>query len=389
MTTISVIMPTYNNETFISQAIDSILNQTFQDFELIIVDDGSKDRTTDIVQNYVDTYPSKLKLIKHANNRGAAEARNTGIKQSTTDILMLADSDDVQGPNRIEALYQGLKGYDLVFNECLMIDHNNQPLNNIKSYPAYLTNQNIVTEMLKRNHFWSSLVMLRKTDDVFFDSSLPSAEDFELFLRLFLKGYKFNIVYEKLTLYRIHPNNLSGDTGKAQHSIAEVLKRLDLERLKLALLNNHPKIIVYEATAAAYMWREDYNQAISLLEKNDLTIEGFFMLAVCYYKQNQLDDSLIIFNKLRKSSNNLAIKNNYIVIRTLRTKERDQAFPELNQILAKEPNYIDAKYNLTCLIEDRLSDLRITERLLREQITVAQHYKSGDFNERENNYFRS
>jgi glycosyltransferase involved in cell wall biosynthesis len=95
---VSVIIPTYNRENLLGNAIDSVLNQTFHDFELIIVDDGSIDDTCAIVKNYQD---DRIKLICHPSNLGLAAAWNSGIRLSQSGLVAFLDSDDNWHPNKL------------------------------------------------------------------------------------------------------------------------------------------------------------------------------------------------------------------------------------------------------------------------------------------------
>ena len=95
---ISVIIPAYNCENSIERAIGSVLNQTCQDFELIIVDDGSKDGTRDKIRNVHD---SRIHLILHKKNRGAAAARNTGMRYAQGKYVAWLDSDDEWLPEKL------------------------------------------------------------------------------------------------------------------------------------------------------------------------------------------------------------------------------------------------------------------------------------------------
>ena len=92
MPEVSVIVPTYNRADILPRAIESVLDQTFSDFELLIIDDGSSDNTTEVVRSYND---SRIKYIRHETNRGQNEARNTGVKNSNGRYISYLDSDDI------------------------------------------------------------------------------------------------------------------------------------------------------------------------------------------------------------------------------------------------------------------------------------------------------
>ena len=96
--TISVIIPTYNRADFIGRAIESVLDQTYQDFEIIVIDDGSKDNTENIVKSFDDT---RITYIRLKDNKGAAVARNTGIGTARGKFIAFQDSDDEWLPQKL------------------------------------------------------------------------------------------------------------------------------------------------------------------------------------------------------------------------------------------------------------------------------------------------
>ena len=99
---VSVIMPAYNRETYIRESIDSVLAQSFTDFELIVVDDGSTDSTAGIVQSYTD---SRIRLIRQPN-RGVSVARNAGLEAVRGQFITFLDSDDLYYPDFLKVAFQ-------------------------------------------------------------------------------------------------------------------------------------------------------------------------------------------------------------------------------------------------------------------------------------------
>ncbi len=98
--TVSVVIPTYNRAHLVGRAIQSVLNQTYHDFEIIIVDDGSIDNTEDVVKSLND--PS-IRYTRHDQNRGGSAARNTGIKMARGEYVAFQDSDDEYLPEKVES----------------------------------------------------------------------------------------------------------------------------------------------------------------------------------------------------------------------------------------------------------------------------------------------
>ena len=103
MPKVTVLMSVYNGEKHLREAIDSILNQTFGDFEFLIINDGSTDRTADILQSYQD---SRIKIIHNEKNIGLTKSLNKGLKLAKGEYLARMDADDISYPNRLEVQYE-------------------------------------------------------------------------------------------------------------------------------------------------------------------------------------------------------------------------------------------------------------------------------------------
>ncbi|MCS6926696.1 MAG: glycosyltransferase family 2 protein, partial [Candidatus Binatia bacterium] len=101
---VSVITPFFNAEAFLAEAIDSVLAQTYRDWELVLVDDGSTDRSTAIARAYADRYPEKIRYCEHAGhrNRGKSTSRNLGLAQASGRYVTFLDADDVFLPHKLE-----------------------------------------------------------------------------------------------------------------------------------------------------------------------------------------------------------------------------------------------------------------------------------------------
>src|SRR4030042_5052103 len=108
MPTVSIIIPTYNRAHLVMRAINSVLDQSFQDFEIIIVDDASRDNTEKMVSGIRD---KRIFYIRHEKNRGGSAARNTGIKQARGEYIAFLDSDDEWLPEKLEKQLKVLEQY--------------------------------------------------------------------------------------------------------------------------------------------------------------------------------------------------------------------------------------------------------------------------------------
>src|SRR4030042_7089075 len=125
---ISVIVPSYNHEKYIGFAIESVLKQTFRNWELIIVDDGSTDNSVDIIKKYNDP---RIKLFIQTNH-DAPYTINRGIKESVGEYIAILNSDDAFEPHKLEESIQTLlEGYDFVFGKLFVMDENNNRMDEV------------------------------------------------------------------------------------------------------------------------------------------------------------------------------------------------------------------------------------------------------------------
>ena len=140
MPKISILIPSYNAAHFLPISIESAISQTYQDFEIIIIDDGSKDNTKELVQSFIDKYPNKIHYISQ-ENKGLSVARNVGIAQSKGDYLALLDADDKWMSCRLE---EGVKVLDadnsvgLVHGDITLIDKDDKEIFSPKRDPRFL-----------------------------------------------------------------------------------------------------------------------------------------------------------------------------------------------------------------------------------------------------------
>jgi len=188
MPNVSIILPTYNRAPTLSRAIDSVLKQTYKDFELIIIDDGSVDKTKDIVANYLSD--PRIKYL-HQENAGASAARNRGIQVSTGDLIAFQDSDDEWMPDKLHTQVQVFEKNDdslsLVYGDMLRVEPDGKIST---SYAPDVNNGDLFNaDTLEYKVFGigiqSCLIRKKYLIEVGgFDTKFPRFIDLELFIRL-------------------------------------------------------------------------------------------------------------------------------------------------------------------------------------------------------------
>ena len=184
---ISIIVPVYNVEEYLDRCIKSILNQTFKDFELILIDDGSKDNSSKICDQYA-MEDNRIKVI-HKENSGQATSRNIGLKISSANLVGFVDSDDWIEPDMYELLYKS----HIKDDTDISIIGVKEVSEGERCISEYFPNNITFSEILKRAYPCNK--MFKK--ELFFDNNLffrdnKYYEDLELIPKLFIKSKKIN-----------------------------------------------------------------------------------------------------------------------------------------------------------------------------------------------------
>ncbi len=202
---ITVLLSVFNDEKYISEAIDSILSQTFKDFELLIIDDCSTDGTIDVIQNYKDP---RIRLIVNKKNIDITKSLNKGLKLARGTYIARHDSDDLSTPERLEKQFNFLednKDYAAVGSRTEFIDGN---CNHIGYWKQEISAEEIFYALSYRCCLTSSSMIFNKeiiSKIGGYDESSSHAEDYELFYRISRK-YKIYVIPEYLIKYRIREN---------------------------------------------------------------------------------------------------------------------------------------------------------------------------------------
>ncbi|MGD9043438.1 MAG: glycosyltransferase [Desulfobacterales bacterium] len=267
---VSVIIPTYNRGWIVKEAIDSVLEQDFSDYELIVVDDGSDDDTPEILK----TYRNKITVLRQPN-KGVSAARNRGIEAAMGSLIAFLDSDDLWLPRKLSAQVNFFKRHpEAVINQT----QEHWIRNGIRVNPK------------KRHHKFSgmiferslalclvspSAVMLKK--NLFgivgvFDEQLPACEDYDLWLRISCR-YPVHLIDTALVIKRGgHDDQLSKATGLDKYRIRSLVKIIDSDLLtpsqyQAAIATLKEKCELYAGGCRKRGRVEDANYFYQLAEK--------------------------------------------------------------------------------------------------------------------------
>lgn len=261
---LSIIVPVYNVLPYIRKCIDSLLSQTIEDFEIILIDDGSSDGTADILAEYALHYPQKIKL-KRVENGGQGRARNIGMEMARGEFLGFIDSDDWIAPDMYEKLYNksAATGADVVVCEWLAV----YPDGKEELLPACVQEHWLASAGSASNKIFRR--------EIVGDTKFPSGlwyEDFYFSTMLMLKANAIEYVLEPLYMYRQSPASTMRNNNSA--------KNLDL--------------IVILDMLAEYMLDNGFKEEFEFFVVNHCLIDSINRV----YKQNAPDSKATV-EKLR------------------------------------------------------------------------------------------
>ena len=243
---ISVVMSVYNGEKYLREAIDSILNQTYKIFELIIINDCSTDNTAEILQSYNDT---RIKVVNNEQNLRLPASLNKGLRLTKGKYIARMDADDIALPDRFEKQVRYLENHPdvaVIGGGYKAFNEQNGELYVHKPY---------CDEMLDRYYLFPTTLighptaMLRKSMTVdegfFYDEKYTSAQDYDLWLRIAQK-HKINNIPDIVLKYRVHENSISKKRTEEQQ----------MNTINIFLKNTSCDVSAEEAKA---ILRQEYN----------------------------------------------------------------------------------------------------------------------------------
>ena len=233
---ISIVVPVYNSATFLPETIDSVLNQTFQNWELILVNDGSTDNSKEICESYM-IKDSRIKVLNKENG-GQGSARNLGVSKSYGDLIAFLDADDIWTSNKLEhqlSILNKDSEIDIIYSSGWTFSHNGDQLQNIKPWlTGFQKGEDLVRKIYQHNGIINSSVLVKKelVDHHQFDERriIQGSEDYDLWLDLAINNFVFYGDNERVIKYRVHNGGIHLNTIKMLEGKEQIyLKYLDNE----------------------------------------------------------------------------------------------------------------------------------------------------------------
>lgn len=314
---VSIIIPVYNGDNYVSLAIESALRQTYKNIEIIVVNDGSKDKTDKICKSY----GKKIKYIKKENG-GVSTALNLGIKNMTGDYFSWLSHDDLYYPEKIEKEIDYLRENNLIYSKTIIysdydiMNAKGESLGTIKFNSSELNKDSYYSILMCAINGLSLLIPKQAFKDVgMFDVNLRCVQDYKLWLDMIKKSYKFIHIPHSLVVTRIHERQVSNTNPRVISEGNKFWLGLIKE------INNKNKIKLYGSiynyyyslkclfTGGPYNKVIDYctNKVNEIEEKNKKNIDNIKVTIILPFKDNTNSAVRAINSALRQSHSNIEI----------------------------------------------------------------------------------
>ena len=228
---ISVIMAVYNSAEYLGECIKGVLNQSFKDFELIMINDCSKDNSLEIMKKY-QKKDKRIKIVNNRNNSGPAVTRNNGLNIARGKYIAVQDSDDFSLPNRLEVEYNYLEAHPSVFlvGSAAKVIFSGEK----ETFPAdaiYGIEEN-KKRLVKNNHVIHSSFMFRNNRKLRYREKFRYSQDYDLLLNVLSKGLNIDSINQKLIYYRINESGISSQKTAIQKFFGEKAQEFYHQRVK-------------------------------------------------------------------------------------------------------------------------------------------------------------
>ena len=246
---ISVIIPSYNSGKFLGEAIESVVNQTYKNIEIIVINDGSTDNTEEIAKKW-QKRDERVRYLKHKENKGLSAARNTGIRTSKGDVIAFLDADDIWLENKLEKQMDKIeKGADLVYSDAILISEIGKKLGKnhwerIKIRPY--SGKSCLKLLFQRDFISpaSSVILKKKIFEKIggFDEKLKYVEDYDFYLRALKEAITIDYIKAPLLFYRLGSEQMSKKEIEMERGRIKVLHKFIFSYPLFVL--KHPCLVI-------------------------------------------------------------------------------------------------------------------------------------------------
>lgn len=366
---VTVIIPVYNQKAYLPTAIESVLKQTHQNLELILVDDESSDGSADICQKYLQT-DARVRYLRRSNG-GQAAARNTGLDLAKGDYILFLDGDDLIDSAQIALQLNVMEkdsAIDIVYSAAKFIDDQGQLLfeERIKDYSP----QNFLALMFVRYipaSFSSLLLKHACCQKIRFNENYRFNEDYDLIIRL-AYHYRFRYIDLPLSSHRNHAHNISTNLIAAYREYQTILNSYGYTQIAQAIeasdFRKHDKSLL---KGIILFYLDQFEAALQILKPLSLSLAAFYQ-GGCYVKLQRFSEAETCYlTALSQEPTNPGIYNNLGALFFIKGNFH-LAAEYFQRALDLLPGYKDAKENLSDLKGGNLLQPRFSWKAIRKYL---------------------
>ena len=278
---ISVIIPTYNRGDLLKKSINSVLSQTYENFELIIVDDGSTDTTREVTENYIKN-DKRIVYLYEANSGGPAHPKNVGVKKALGEFISFLDDDDEWLPEKLEKqiqMFETPEGKNIDIVSCDSIVEDN--VSGIIVKPSKIKNYKLC-DLLIKNSIFTGTVLVRASSlkNKLFDENLKFLEDWDMWIRILSENN--NIKFVPIVLFKYKISNLN--TTKKIASLQKIEAQIYVFKKNITLYKkyNISHIIMFQIGVKFYLENE-YEQAKTFFKQSIVAKNAYLLPYLGYF----------------------------------------------------------------------------------------------------------
>jgi len=380
---VSCIVPFYNSEHTITDCLESIASIEYSPLEIILVNDGSTDKSPEIAWRLGKSLRREGLNFIHLGdkvNRGISSAKNQGMRKMNGEFFFFAGSDDIQFPDRITTPLSYLKAnpdVGVVYSDCELW-HESEDNYCKRGFPSGMTNENSFLYQIKRSYLWSGVLFARRSAYMEFDEKLSSAVDYDWYFNQFFQGTRIHFIEPALARYRLHEKNTSKKLKKSKENVFKILQKYDFRKAYQGLVKTTNSDELNTAFAWYHFNLKEFDETLAKLSNIDSeNFEKSFLVGVILAMRGDFIRSADHFQSICKKRPNLPEAfNNLSVCLISSSRETVKAKELLSKAIRINPNYLDAKKNLLILETENfhVEQLHLTKKPLRSELTHIDNY---------------
>ncbi len=363
MMRVSTITPVYNNELYIEECLISLLSQTYTNIEIIVIDDGSTDKSWDIIDRFND---SRLIKLRNTTNRGISEAYNKALTVATGDVLMFLDADDIAAPQRAEKTVEAFAqdpSVGLVYSDMDIIDSNTKPFDLKLKLPNEINKNNYSMYLWRRGLFTGSGMSVRKLTSLSFNSNVICC-DYDISLFFAYHNWNYHYINESLTHYRIHNQNTSNQSDRMKSDVLAVQSQYSNDQLVNFWLEKGLTLSEINTTIGInyYYFHNDYDRALLHLNSalsETMNYEALFYKSIILFIGEKYAEAYELLKEaIRLHPTCYAILNNLAVMEIRLNSNTEKALSYLNLAKQYQPYYMLISKNIESVKQQEFASLK-------------------------------